>query len=268
MNANLMQGLALVGIILVLVVASKIQPVKFTLRTMIPVSFLSLISLILVNLSFMIPLFGFPSLRFGFSQLPILLAGALFGPWWGALAGILEDLLELTSGTIVSPFFGFTLNKALLGFIPGVVFWGIKKTAWSVDKLVIGLAILIVGGSAFLLVQTNSLTVGTSVITLGWDLKLTLIALSVLVFPAAWWVQTKLKLPMTDKQQFAVWIVIVALSELIINVLLTAIWLQTMYKIPFAIQVVIRLVKANFFIPVNAILMAILTPIIKKVIRS
>ena len=268
MNANLMQGLALSGIVILLILASKIQPVKFNLRIMIPVSFLSLISLILVNLSFMVPLFGFPSLRFGFSQLPILLAGALFGPWWGALAGILEDLLELASGTVISPFFGFTLNKALLGFIPGLVFWGIKKTTWSVDKLVIGLALVLVGGSAVVLSTTESVVVGSSTIPLGWDIKFILILLSVLVFPMAWWVQTKLKLPVSDKQQFALWVIIVALCELFINVILTPTWLQTMYGIPFAIQVVIRLVKANFFIPVNAILMATLTPIIKKVIRS
>lgn len=268
MNPNLMQGIALSGIVLILIVGAKIQPVKFDLRIMIPVSLLSLISLILVNLSFMVPLFGFPSLRFGFSQLPILLAGALFGPWWGALAGILEDLLELASGTIITPFFGFTLNKALLGFIPGVVFWATQKKSFSVDKLVVALAILIVGGSALLLLQTNSLIVGTSVITLGWELKAILIGLSVLVFPLAWWVQSRLKLPLTDKRQFTVWVIIVALTELVINVLMTAIWLQTMYGIPFAIQVVIRLVKANFFIPVNAILMAMITPIIKRAIRS
>jgi riboflavin transporter len=272
MNPNLMQGFALSGIVIVLIVASKLQPVKFNLRVMIPVSFLSLISLILVNLSLMIPLFGFPSLRFGFSQLPILLAGALFGPWWGALAGILEDLLELASGTIISPFFGFTLNKALLGFIPGLVFWGIRKSAWSIDKIVIGLAVILVGGSALVLVTTNSLVVGSITYTLGWDIKAILIVLSILVFPLAWWVQTKLAIPIKDKQQVAVWVVVVALVELIINVGLTAIWLQTMYGIPFAVQVVIRLVKANFFIPINAILMtilmAVLTPIIKRTIRS
>jgi riboflavin transporter len=268
MNPNLMQGLALTGIVVILIVSSKIQPVKFNLRIMIPVSFLSLISLILVNLSLMIPLFGFPSLRFGFSQLPILLAGALFGPWWGALAGILEDLLELASGTVISPFFGFTLNKALLGFIPGLAFWAAKKMPWSMNKLVIGLAVLMVGGSGLVLTMTDSVVVGSSTVVLGWDLKAILIALSVLVFPVAWWVQTQLKIPMTDKNQFAIWVVIVALCELIINVVLTATWLQTMYGIPFAIQVVIRLVKANFFIPINAILMAILTPIIKRVIRS
>jgi ECF transporter S component (folate family) len=268
MNPNLMQGIALSGIVVILILASKIQPVKFTLRTMIPVSFLSLISLILVNLSVMVPLFGFPSLRFGFSQLPILLSGALFGPWWGALAGILEDLLELASGTIISPFFGFTLNKALLGFIPGLVFWGAKKLPWSVDKLVIGLAVLMVVGSALVLATTNSLIVGSSTITVGWDMKLILMALSILVFPMAWWVQTKLNIPIADKHQFALWVVIIALCELLINVILTATWLQTMYGIPFAVQVVIRLVKANFFIPINAILMALLTPIIKRVIRS
>jgi ECF transporter S component (folate family) len=263
-----MQGLALTGIVVILIVAAKIQPVKFNLRIMIPVSFLSLISLIFVSLSVMVPLFGFPSLRFGFSQLPILLAGALFGPWWGALAGILEDLLELASGTVISPFFGFTLNKALLGFIPGVIFWVAKHKPWSMTKLVIGLAVMMVGGSTLLLVLTDSVVVGSTTFVLGWEVKAILIGLSVLVFPGAWWVQTRLKLPMMDQHQFAIWVVIVALCELLINVVLTATWLQTMYGIPFAVQVVIRLVKANFFIPINAILMVMLTPIIKRYIRS
>jgi riboflavin transporter FmnP len=104
----LMIGVALVAIMGLVSMTTK---TKFELKTMIIVSLMSLLSMVLAAyLSIMIPLFGFPSLKFGFSQLPIMISGALFGPWWGMVAGVLEDLLELASGTVVSPYIGFTLN--------------------------------------------------------------------------------------------------------------------------------------------------------------
>ncbi len=61
-------------------------------------------------------------LRIGFGDLPILLAGIILGPFWGAAVGALSDIL----GFFIAPlgdFFipGITLSAALWGFIPGVV---------------------------------------------------------------------------------------------------------------------------------------------------
>lgn len=61
------------------------------------------------------------TVRLGFGHIPILLAGILFGPFPGALAGIVSDLL----GVLISPsygfFPGFTIAAALTGLIPGLL---------------------------------------------------------------------------------------------------------------------------------------------------
>jgi len=61
-------------------------------------------------------------LRIGLGDLPILLAGILLGPFWGAAVGAVSDVL----GFIIAPlgdFFipGITLSAALWGFIPGII---------------------------------------------------------------------------------------------------------------------------------------------------
>lgn len=78
---------------------------------------------------FKIPITSFIEIRF--SELPIALAGALFGPGIGALVGILADI----GGFIVKPtgsfFPGFTISAAVAGIIFGKIFYqkelGIKR---------------------------------------------------------------------------------------------------------------------------------------------
>ena len=54
-------------------------------------------------------------LEIGFSFLAIAAAGMLYGPLVGALVGGLGDLIEYVLRPSGAFFFGFTLNKILLG---------------------------------------------------------------------------------------------------------------------------------------------------------
>ncbi len=74
-------------------------------------------------------------LRIGLGDLPILLAGIILGPLWGAAVGALSDVL----GFFIMPlgdFFipGITLSAAMWGFIPGIIVRKIfkNKTTWSI----------------------------------------------------------------------------------------------------------------------------------------
>ncbi len=65
---------------------------------------------------------GVYSLKIGFGVLPVLLAGVLFGPAYGAMVGALTDFLQAMiapKGAYV-PF--FTVIGALFGLIPGLFF--------------------------------------------------------------------------------------------------------------------------------------------------
>ncbi|KAF0225491.1 MAG: hypothetical protein FD179_1291 [Erysipelotrichaceae bacterium] len=245
-------GIVLIIIILIVHITTK---TRFKLRTMIIVSFLSLLSMVLAAyLSIFIPLFGFPSLKFGFSQLPIMMAGALFGPWWGMVAGVLEDLLELASGTITSPYIGFTLNKALIGIIPGVVFLLANKNPKQIKYAIIGLVTLLYGTSILFILNTDSLTASQVFFVLDWPVKLTLIGMTLATLPITYLIYQTLKQKTILQIQFQIWLLSVIIIEILINVILTPIWLNQLYGIPFDIQVIIRSIKTSFFVVLNTLL--------------
>lgn len=243
---------ALIALVLITHFTTK---ARFDLKTMIIISFMSLLSLILAMfLSLTIPLFGFPSLRFGFSQLPIMLAGALFGPWWGLIAGVLEDLLELASGFIAIPYIGFTLNKALLGLIPGLVFLLAKRNPKQLKFYIISSITLMVGASIMFILNTKSVTASQVTYILDWPIKTILISLLLVIVPATWLIYRQLKAKAIQQTHFQAWLLTVILIEIIVNVILTPIWLKNMYGIPFEIQVIIRTIKASFFVVLNTFL--------------
>ncbi len=245
-------AVALIGLILVVKLTTK---TRFELRTMVVVSFMSLMSMIIAAyLSIMIPLFGFPSLRFGFSQLPIMMTGALFGPFWGMIAGVLEDLLELASGTIASPYIGFTLNKALLGILPGVVFLLAQKKPKWIKPLIIGSVGILYTASISFILSTDSVTASSVVYLLTWPVKVSLIGLTLASIPLTWILYRSLKRVRLDQAQFLPWLLSVILIEILINVLLTPIWINQLSGMPIELQILIRSVKASFSIMLNTFL--------------
>lgn len=104
------------------------------LRSLVISSLFATISIVLTQfLSFYLPFFGSNTARVGFGHVPLLLAGLLLGPLWGAATGAVADFI----GAIVFPvggayFPGFTLTAMLTGAIPGLVkrFAGERRLNW------------------------------------------------------------------------------------------------------------------------------------------
>ncbi len=70
--------------------------------------------------------FTFGAIRITFENIPILLAGMLLGPLWGALVGIASDIISaLASGFGVNPV--ITAGSASVGIIAGVFYRYIIK---------------------------------------------------------------------------------------------------------------------------------------------
>ncbi len=258
--------LALVALIVVVHVSTK---TRFELKTMVIVSFLSLLSMVLAAyLSVFIPLFGFPSLKFGFSQLPIMISGALFGPWWGMVAGVLEDLLELASGTIASPYIGFTLNKALLGIIPGVIFLMANRHPRRLKPLIITCVTLLYGASILFILNTDSVSAQQVTYALTWPVKAVLIALTLAILPITYLVYRSMKHKVLEQTLFLSWLLSVILIEILINVILTPIWINQLYGIPVEIQVIIRSVKASFSVVLNTFLAYFISQSLRRLMRQ
>lgn len=59
--------------------------------------------------------------RIGLGLVPIHLTGFLLGPFWGALCGLISDLIGVLINPMGTIFWGITVTTVLQGVIPGVV---------------------------------------------------------------------------------------------------------------------------------------------------
>lgn len=98
------------------------------------------------------------SFRITFYELPIIIAGGLFGPFMGAIAGFITDVVYLVSfGYTVSL---MTVSSVLWGVIAGLV---IFKKGWSLKRIIIVVLVgsiiefLINGTQLFIWQYTGSL---------------------------------------------------------------------------------------------------------------
>lgn len=107
---------------------------EFKSRKLSYLALLAALSVILRFFSFMI-LSG--TIRVSFIDVPIIMAGILFGPLAGAMTGVVSDFLGVLLRNQGGFFPGFTLSAALTGFIPGLFF--MKK---DLDENIVPLLII------------------------------------------------------------------------------------------------------------------------------
>src|SRR5690554_5360165 len=84
---------------------------------------LTAVSIVLTRVfGVVLPIAGAGALRLSFGEIPIILAGMLFGPGAGALTGLAADLIGYLINSHGGAFFpGFTLSAVLTGLIPGLL---------------------------------------------------------------------------------------------------------------------------------------------------
>jgi ECF transporter S component (folate family) len=96
---------------------------KISTKQIVYTGFLISLSIILTRfLSLRFSIGGVEGIRIGLGNLPLIVAGFVFGPLAGALAGAIADVL----GYIISPVGGaymphFTLTTALIGAMPALL---------------------------------------------------------------------------------------------------------------------------------------------------
>ena len=83
---------------------------------------LTTVSLVLTRfLSFYVPFLGVQSMRVGFGEVPVILAGLLLGGPAGGMAGLVADLVGATLFPVGPYFPGFTFSAFLTGFLPAII---------------------------------------------------------------------------------------------------------------------------------------------------
>ena len=173
------------------------------------------------------------------------------GPMWGLIGGIVQDVLGLIVTPTNYPFFGFTLNKVLVGVIPGLVFLVHKKNEnKSIKSFLLLLLSLFLVGSLTYLMTLESIVVNQQIVLITNWMKISIAILIILLIGGLIIVVLRsIKIIKSTPISLSYWMLSVILVELIVQLVLTPIWLVTMYQIPVLISFLLRVVKAAVMIP-------------------
>ncbi len=247
------QAVALLMIVSLGLYTFKYHPLQINVKQLSVTSFLVLLSVILSIVSLMIPMFGFPALRIGLGQLPLMLVGFLFGPSYAFLAGLSADVIELLSGTIAFPFLGFTLNKILVAMLPALARIILTKLNIKPMKLAYGLMSFVFSLALIYVllverVQLGDVSVVPSLLQRG------IVALVLMSLYVGMFILVNHLHRIYPGADIAIWIVGILSVEILVQLLLTPIWLYVMYGLPILISISVRLIKAGLMVFVHGVL--------------
>ncbi|MEA5017387.1 MAG: folate family ECF transporter S component [Erysipelotrichaceae bacterium] len=255
MNVLIAQIIALLAILSLGYVVFRYFPIKIRITDITITSFLIMLSIVLSAFSMQIPLFGVMSLKIGFSQMPLMLMGVIMGPTWAFIGGLVQDILDVLINPSGFPFLGFTLNKVLIATIPALWFckWN-KLDQKKVFNLVWILLIAIFSLTLIGIYSTETITVNQTMIIITSQVKLllTIACMVVMTLLIIIMLYFQRKYPFSESRyHIANWIICVLLIEIMIQLILTPIWLDVMYGIPYIMNVLVRMIKASFMIFLN-----------------
>lgn len=231
----------------------RLDPLRPKLRPLLISSLLVVVSVLLSIVSATIPILGFPALRIGFSQLPLMLIGFWFGPSIALVSGLSADIIELLTGTISFPFLGFTLNKMLIALIPAMVKYAVVRGWINAQRLSYLLGALVYGGAIAYVWSVDQVQIGADLVRPELFERLALSAGLILLGLALMIALSKL-FKARDVQVVAIWVLGALMVELIVQLTLTPIWLQVMFGLPILLSVSVRLIRIAFMVFINGVL--------------
>ena len=249
---------------------------KFELKTqtLTLVSMLIIIAIALGTryLTISLPIFGPESFEIKFDTIPIIFTGILFGPGWGFIAGLTTDLLQLMFSGVAFPFFGFTLNLVLTGVIAGFVFSNKNKLSAKFMTFLTQTFIAIVSVIAIMYLSlNNTIRLSGEVFTLTLPIKiissLVIFALAFIIIIYLYRIQNHIE---DEKEKYFMsrFTTIVVLCEVIIQMILTSLWLSIMFELPWIVYMAPRVVEAILMIFVYVVIGQLLYRLVFKRLLS
>ena len=247
-----LQAGALVVIVLLALFSFRSDPLKLGVKTITAVTLLVVISLALQFYAIMVPFFGFPSLRLGFDALPLMISGILFGPSWAVIAGFIQDFLGLLITPTDFPFLGFTLNKIAMGIIPALIFKYMKRIGpRQMQTLVTAVLSLFMGVASWYLFATSTLVMGETVIILKFIPKLIIFSVMVLLGGfVILFVSNLFAKYHSSTISIPHWAFAVIMTQVVVSLVLTPLWLYGMYHIPVMLSFLVRVITTSIIIPI------------------
>ncbi|MDO4798996.1 MAG: folate family ECF transporter S component [Bacillota bacterium] len=220
--------------------------------TLVKAALLMALSVIFARfLSVMIPIAGFPALRLGFTNIPLILSGVFFGPFVGFLTGVLADLI----GVVIWPqgpyHPGLTLTSGLEGFWAGMLFFQLRiyKAKWNFKYL--NAVVIIALGILFMstMKQPETLDFGSIVLIAAMVVVIAVYA----ALPAVldWLFTRKQSLRKGigfDKVAF-----MISINYIVNSVILNTFFLSQLFNKGYLVLLPGRLLAGLFLVPINSV---------------
>lgn len=117
---------------------------KLTTRTLVLSAIFASMNIILTRAG-AIMLFG-GAVRLSFGKIPLILSGLFLGPFAGALAGLVGDVLGVIINSHGAPMIhpGFTLSSVLTGAIPGIIVILSRKNRSSLFNVIVSNIVVLI----------------------------------------------------------------------------------------------------------------------------
>lgn len=269
-NVLVSQVISLVSLVALFVYVIGKYPLKGDVRSLVYASMFVVTSVALNALSPTIPFFGVPSVKIGFTYIPLLMCGYFISPSWAFLVGLSMDLIGLMITPTQYPFLGFTLNHVIGACIPAIFLrQSIKLDVHKVQKIVKTALIFLACCAIGYLLPLGEVSVSGTVVELTTMMKVGIILyiIMVCIMMLVMLSHVERKLGAKDGDVLAKWMLIVIFAELIINMTLTPLWIEIMYGIPFILSLFIRIIKACVMVGLNIVIGFSCINILKRIIK-
>ncbi|MGL5541533.1 MAG: folate family ECF transporter S component [Erysipelotrichaceae bacterium] len=248
---------------------NKTYPLKGTTKTLALGAMFVMLSVGLSFFSMMLPVLGFPALKIGFSTIPLVIAGLLLNPMMAMLVGLVTDVVGLLLVPTNFPFFGFTLNTILWCLIPSLFMQARKHfTKQQMMRALLGFLVVlfvILGGY---ILWMNEIEFNKNLIALTPTIKAwvigNLFVVEAGIYAVVHFTQKRTQEGTSHDLGFVVLTVLVL--EVLITLILTPLWLNLMYGIPYFLSLFVRVLKAIVMIPLSIALVYSLFKGLKRLV--
>ncbi|MCF0111423.1 MAG: folate family ECF transporter S component, partial [Erysipelotrichaceae bacterium] len=252
------QIVCFIAIIVLGFVCFKSTPFRLQTRQMTLVSMFLVLALVLSYFSVMLGLFGFPTMKIGFAQLPLMLTGVFFGPGYAFIGGLLYDVLGLIVTPTSMPFLGFTLGNILVCVLPGLWTWftPIRDYKRLGTLIAVLCAAILCVSLVYLWTYTYREAFAEKFMALTDPQRIAItVGLSGIVIAVPVFMQFAIRKQKPEHRDAMMnWFVCVFLVEVLVNLCLTPLWLKIMYQIPYMLNFFVRVLKNIVMIPLHTLL--------------
>lgn len=231
-------------------------------KTIVSIALLVALSIILTRF-FSISM---PTLRIGFGEIPIMLAGMFFGPIAGAITGSLADFIGFMINPLGPSYFpGFTISAALRGALFGWIFLYVRNKNSKLNFNIVNIiaVIILATGIIFSLNNSSDLNFNNWSLSIRFIFIIMVVCFSILPILITKYYKNIKEDPIysLDKILFSV-----TLTYIIISLGMNTYWISLLYGKAFLIMLPSRIITGLVIIPIHSMIIYVLSGKLKQML--